>query len=82
YYRLEPIFIMLEYWFVLLIAFSVILIALFNIFTHTIKPHYGIALLSEIVGTVVCVVMFLFVTKRAKKTGSMILFSDALMWKA
>ncbi|ABK89314.1 cation diffusion facilitator family transporter [Francisella tularensis subsp. novicida] len=82
YYRLEPIFIMLESWFVLLIAFSVILIALFNIFTHTIKPNYGIALLSEIVGTVVCVVMFLFVNKRAKKTGSKILFSDALMWKA
>lgn len=73
---------MLESWFVLLIAFSVILIALFNIFTHTIKPNYGIALLSEIVGTVVCVVMFLFVNKRAKKTGSKILFSDALMWKA
>ncbi|MDE5039694.1 cation transporter, partial [Francisella tularensis subsp. holarctica] len=76
------IFIMLESCFVLLIAYSVILIALFNIFTHTIKPNYGISLLSEIVGTVVCVVMFLFVNKRDKKTGSKILFSDALMWKA
>ncbi|MDE5002763.1 cation transporter, partial [Francisella tularensis] len=45
-------------------------------------PNYGIALFSDIVGTVVCVVMFLFVNKRAKKTGSKILFSDALMWKA
>ncbi|APC92109.1 MULTISPECIES: cation diffusion facilitator family transporter [Francisella] len=82
YYRLEPIFIMLESWFVLLIAFSVILIAIFNIFTHTIKPNYGIALLSETVGVIVCIFMFLFVNKRARKTGSKILFSDALMWKA
>lgn len=82
YYRLEPIFIMLESWSVLLIAFSVILISIFNIFTHTIKPNYAIALLSEIVGTIVCIFMFLFVNKRAKKTGSKILFCDALMWQA
>ncbi|MBD2809237.1 cation transporter, partial [Francisella tularensis] len=42
YYRLEPIFIMLDSWFVLLIAFIVIMISLFIIFTHTNKPNYGI----------------------------------------
>ncbi|MDE5020948.1 cation transporter, partial [Francisella tularensis subsp. holarctica] len=47
YYRLEPIFIMLEWWFVLLIAVSVIWIARVTLFTHTIKPNYGIALLSD-----------------------------------
>lgn len=82
YHRLEPIFIILESSFVLLIAFSVILIAIFNLFTHVIKPNYGVALLSEIIGTTLCVFMFLFVNSRAKKTRSKILLSDALMWKA
>ncbi|AJC49262.1 cation diffusion facilitator family transporter [Allofrancisella guangzhouensis] len=82
YYRLEPVFIILESWFVLLVALSVILMAIFNMFTHTIKPNYGVALLSEIVGTALCVYMYFFVNKRANQTGSKILFTDAQMWKA
>lgn len=82
YHRLEPIFIILESWFVLWIAISVILIAIFNIFTHVVKPNYGIALVAEIIVTAICFLMFLFVNGRAKKTGSKILYSDALLWKA
>ncbi|MFC4891756.1 cation diffusion facilitator family transporter [Pseudofrancisella aestuarii] len=82
YYRLEPVFILFESGFVLLIAISVILISIINMITHAIKPNYGFALLSEIVGTVLCIVMFIFVYKKSKVTGSRILAADAELWKA
>ena len=82
YYRLEPVFVLLQAGFILLVAASVIIMAIINLVTHAITPNYMFALIASFSGTLVCGIMYLYVRGAAKKTGSKILHADAELWKA
>lgn len=82
YYKLEPIFVMVQSAFVLLLAASIIIVSILNLFTHNIAANYTVALIVTTVAVLTCTGMYFFILKIAKNTGSKILIADAELWKA
>ena len=82
YHRLEPIFVLLQAGCILLVAISVIIMAIINIAIYAITPNYLFAFLASVTGTITCSIMYFFVRSASKKTGSKILHADAELWKA
>ncbi len=82
YYRLEPVFVLLQAGFILMVASSVIIMAIINLLIHAVTPNYVFAFASSITGTIICTIMYFFVRSSARKTGSKILHVDAELWKA
>ncbi|WP_119342617.1 cation diffusion facilitator family transporter [Facilibium subflavum] len=82
YYRLEPVFVILQAGFILVVSVSVIVISIVNLLTHAIIPNYLFALIGSFIGTITCSIMYFYVRNAARKTGSKILCADAELWKA
>ncbi|WP_440615388.1 cation diffusion facilitator family transporter [Cysteiniphilum sp. 6C5] len=82
YHRLEPVFVLLQAGFILIVAASVIIMAIVNLMTHAVTPNYLFAFIASITGSLTCSIMYFYVRNAARKTGSKILHADAELWKA
>lgn len=82
FYKLEPIFVIVQATSVLLLAILIIATSILNLIFSSIIANYYLAISATIVAVLLCFSMYFYIRSVANKTGSKILTADAQLWKA